>query len=310
MIMRQARERAGTPSGYASRAGAQAASEGQSASVGGSRTRPERQQAPRSPQDPRRVKSLAAVAAASVAVALVAAAYGTWAALSAQASVEAANADAQPTLVAAADIRAGDVLAASSFEVRSVPRSLRVQTALGADALEGSASLVGQRALADLPAGTQVTPAAVSGRADGARLSAALAADRQAVTVAVDAESGLAGQLRPSDRVRVVALEGAASGEAFLSTICDDVRIVSLDGDRVGGDGAYASVTLEVTPEQADAVRAAQWAGKVSLVLMPALAETAAAGETEDGPAGGSGAGGGEAPERGTVHAAEEAVDG
>ena len=126
---------------------------------------------------------------------------------------------------------------------------------------------------------------AVSGRAEGARLSAALTANRQAVTVAVDAESGLAGQLRPSDRVRVVALEGAASGEAFLSTICDDVRIVSLDGDRVGGDGAYTSVTLEVSAEQADAVRAAQWAGKVSLVLMPALAEPAAADAAEDGAA-------------------------
>ncbi|MSA96063.1 Flp pilus assembly protein CpaB, partial [Gordonibacter urolithinfaciens] len=141
--MQRAREQAGAPSGYASRAGASAVPEGQPASVGGSRTRPERPQAPHSPQDPRRVKSLAAVAAASVAVALVAAAYGTWAALSAQAMVEAASADAQPTLVAAADIRAGDVLAASSLEVRSVPRSLRVQTALGADALEGSASPVG-----------------------------------------------------------------------------------------------------------------------------------------------------------------------
>ena len=285
MIMQRARERAGTPSGYASRAAASAATEGQPASTGGARARPDRPPAPRSPQDPRRAKSLAAVAAASVAVALVATAYGTWAALSAQAAVADANADAQPTLVAADDIPAGEVLAASSLEVRSVPRSLRVQTALGADALEGAAAIVGQRALADLPAGTQVTPAVVSGRAEGARLSAALAADRQAVTVAVDAESGLAGQLRPSDRVRVVALEGAASGEAFLSTICDDVRIVSLDGDRVGGDGAYTSVTLEVSAEQADAVRAAQWAGKVSLVLMPALAEPAAANAAEGGAA-------------------------
>ena len=72
--MQRAREQAGAPSGYASRAGASAVPEGQPASVGGSRTRPERPQAPHSPQDPRRVKSLAAVAAASVAVALVAAA--------------------------------------------------------------------------------------------------------------------------------------------------------------------------------------------------------------------------------------------
>ena len=130
MIMQRAREWTGTPSGYASRAAASAATEGQPASTGGARARPDRPPAPRSPQDPRRVKSLAAVAAASVAVALVAAAYGTWAALSAQAAVEAANADAQPTLVAADDIPAGEVLAASSFEVRSVPRSCLLYTSL------------------------------------------------------------------------------------------------------------------------------------------------------------------------------------
>ncbi|RDB62019.1 Flp pilus assembly protein CpaB [Gordonibacter sp. 28C] len=285
MIMQRTRERAGGPSGYASRENAGSSAGGD---VGAAVERRARSRRPpgapdvREGRDPQRVKGLAAVAAASVAVALVAAAYGTWAALSAQATVAAAGADAQPTLVAAADISAGDVLAASSFEVRSVPRSLRVRTALEGEALEGDASLLGQRALVDMPAGTQVTPAAVSGRADGARLSAALSSDRQAVTVAVDAESGLAGQLRPSDRVRVVALEGAASGEVLLATICDDVRVLSLDGDRVGGDGAYASVTLEVTPEQADAVRAAQWTGKVSLVLMPVLSEPTQGGPVPD----------------------------
>lgn len=285
MIMQRTRERAGGPSGYASRESAGSSAGGDAGAGVGRRTRPRRPQgAPdaREGCEPQRVKGLAAVAAASVAVALVAAAYGTWAALSAQAAVAAAGADTQPTLVAAADISAGEVLAASSFEVRSVPRGLRVRTALGGEALDGDASLLGQRALVDMPAGTQVTPAAVSGRSDGARLSAALPSDRQAVTVAVDAESGLAGQLRPSDRVRVVAMEGAASGEALLATICDDVRVLSLDGDRVGGDGSYASVTLEVAPEQADAVRAAQWAGKVSLVLMPVLSEPTQGGPVPD----------------------------
>ncbi len=300
MIMQRARERAGGASGYASRESAGPATGGALGSATERQERPRRSRgssAAREVQDPQKAKSLAAVAAVSVAVALVAAAYGTWAALSAQATVAAAGADAQPTLVAAADVRAGDVLAASSFEVRSIPRSLRVQTALGADALEGGASLLGQRALVDMPTGTQVTPAAVSGRADGARLSAVLAAGRQAVTVAVDAESGLAGQLRPSDRVRVVALEGAASGEVLLATICDDVRVVSLDGDRVGESGTYASVTLEVTPDEADAVRAAQWAGKVSLVLMPAFAEPAQEDASPDTAADGA-------------NEAEEAVDG
>ena len=47
--------------------------------------------------------------------------------------------------------------------------------------------------------------------------------------------------------------------------------MLALDADRSGEGGAYASVTVEVTPEQADAVRSAQHAGKVSLVLLSAL---------------------------------------
>ncbi|HIW76873.1 MULTISPECIES: Flp pilus assembly protein CpaB [Gordonibacter] len=224
--------------------------------------------------DTNRVKRLAAVAGVSVAVALVAAAYGTWAALSAQAAIAEAGADAQPTLVAVTDIRAGEELAASSFEIRSVPRSLRAKGALGPEALKaeaGAASVAGKQALVDIAQGAQVTPASVAGGLDSGFLAGSLASGMQAVTVAVDAETGIAGLLRPSDRVRVVALESAASGETVLTTLCEAARVLALDADRSGEGGAYASVTVEVTPEQADAVRSAQHAGKVSLVLLSAL---------------------------------------
>lgn len=306
MIMqrRRAEQRSG---GYASREAADPAGTGREAGAVAESRAPRRQpqppsaaRGPREVSDPQRVKRLAAVAAASVAVALVAVAYGTWAALSAQAAVEAAGADAEPTVVMRSEMRAGEVLESSSLEVCSVPRALRVEGALGADALEGATSVLGKRILVDLPAGSQLTSAVVAGSAEGSRLSAALASGMQAVTVAVDAESGLAGQLRPSDRVRVVGLEGAASGEAFLSTICDDVRVLALDADRMGSDGAYTSVTLEVSLAQADAVRAAQWAGKVSLVLASAL----------DGPAGEGLAGIGSAESGESLAVEEGTLDG
>lgn len=226
---------------------------------------------PSVPKAPHRAKTLAGVAAVSVAVALFSAAYGTWAALSAQATVDAAQADTQPALVAATSVRAGDVLEKSSFETKAVPRSLLAQGVYAPEVFEGEASPVGKRALVDIPQGAQITPAVVAGSMGGGYLAAALSPGMQAVTIAVDAEAGLAGQLRPSDRVRVVALDGSAAGEALLATICEDVRVAALDGAMEGGGGGYSSVTIEVSAVQADAVRAAQHAGKVSLVLLPVL---------------------------------------
>ncbi|MEA5019889.1 MAG: Flp pilus assembly protein CpaB [Gordonibacter sp.] len=221
--------------------------------------------------DSRRIKRLAAVSAVSVAVALVSVAYGTWSVLSAQSAVDAVGADAQPTLIAKGDIQAGSELERSALEVRMVPRGLRVASALSGETLSEGRSIVGKRVLVSLSAGSQITPELVAGVEGGDRLASSLEAGMQAVTVGVDAESGLAGQLYPSDRVRVVALEGVMSGETHLATICDNVRVLSLDGSRSRGDAGYTSVTLEVTPSQADAVRAAQYAGKVSFVLVSGL---------------------------------------
>ena len=221
--------------------------------------------------DPRRIKRLAAMSAASVAVALVSVAYGTWSVLSAQSAVDAVGADVQPTLVAKGDIQAGSELERSALEVRMVPRGLRVASALSGEVLSEGESIVGKRVLVSLPAGSQITPGAVAGVEGGDRLAASLERGMQAVTVAVDVESGLAGQLHPSDLVRVVALEGVVSGETHLATICDNARVLSLDANRAKGDASYASVTLEVTPSQADAVRAAQYGGKVSFVVVSGL---------------------------------------
>lgn len=272
MILQRRREGA-SAAGYASREAVdRTAAESESGDE--RRRRDDAARAPREAHDahdPRRVKRLAAIAAASVAVALVSTAYGTWAALSSQAAIDTAAADTQPTLMVTKDVQAGEELLASSFEIRMVPRSLRVASALSSDTLAEGGSVAGKHALASLPAGSQITPSALAGVAGGDRLAASLSADMQAVTVAVDAESGLAGQLRVSDRVRVVALEGAASGEAYLATICDSARVMSLDGDQAAGSRGYASVTLEVDPAQAAAVRAAQYAGKVSFILVSTL---------------------------------------
>lgn len=222
------------------------------------------------PGDSGRMKRLATLVAVSVAIAAVSVGYGVWMSAAARAAVEDATAGALPTLVAASDIRAGDALGPDSFETKDVPRSYRAASALGAEDLGAEGSFPGGRALVDIPAGTQVTPSLVTGSGGEGRLSSELAAGKEAVTLSVDAETGLAGHVRPFDTVRIVSAEAASSGDAFLETVCERARVVAVGDDSTGVQSASASVTVEVLPEEADAVREAQYAGRVSLVLVAA----------------------------------------
>lgn len=227
----------------------------------------------------RRAKRLAGIAGISVAVAVAALGYGLWSSASARTVVDEATAGARPTLVSAVDIRAGDRLADESFEVVDVPRAYRSEAVLDADALEDGRAL--GRALVDIPAGTPVAASFVTGAQSDGRLSASLEAGKEAVTVAVDAETGLAGQVRMHDEVRVVSVEGASAGSSLLETLCAHARVIAVGDGMDAGEASYSSVTVEVSSDEADAVREAQYAGRVSLVLLAAedvLEETSSDG--------------------------------
>ena len=210
---------------------------------------------------------LAALVAVSVAVSFAAIVYGLWARAASASAVEEATAGAAPVLVAATDIRAGDVLTSESFVEKDIPAAYRASEAIGL-AQMGQEGFEGRCALVDMAAGTQVLPSFVAGSADGGRLSARLHAGMEAVTVGVDAETGLAGRIGVHDTVRVVSAEGSSSGASVLSTLCAQARVLAVGDAAASSDGSYASVTVEVKPEEADAIREAQYAGRVSLVMI------------------------------------------
>ncbi|WP_080802085.1 Flp pilus assembly protein CpaB [Arabiibacter massiliensis] len=221
-----------------------------------------------------RAKALALVAAASVAVAVVSVGYGTWAVASARAAEDAIASGMAPTVVAASAIPAGAVVAEESLSLVDVPRAFRSE-----GALDAGGAVVGGRATVDIPAGAQIVEGFVAGAGQGGRLAAALEAGQEAVTVSVDAETGLAGQVRPYDAVRVVAAETSGTGEALLRTVCERALVLSTGFGQDDLAAATGAITLAVSPEEADAVREAQYAGKVSFVLV-ALADVAAEGES------------------------------
>ena len=214
-------------------------------------------------------RQLSAIAGASVALAIASAGYGAWAASASDAAVREATSGAAATVVVSRDIKAGDVVDAQDLGVRSIPAAYRAPTALSPDAVSGaSGAVVGHRALVDIPAGAQLQPSFVAGSADAGSLAAGLRPGMEAVSLSVDSETGLAGRVRPFDSVRVMAAEAASGGTAALTTLSERARVEAVGDEGAATGTAYTSVTVEVTPAEADAIRAAQYAGRVSLSLI------------------------------------------
>lgn len=204
----------------------------------------------------------------AVAVAVVAVGYGLWQAGASRAAVDQATKGARSVVVTTRDVAAGDPFGADAVQLVEVPQAFRQDDALGADALDGAGSVAGARALVSIPANTQLSPQMIAGSAADGRLAAQLAAGMEAVSLSVNDETGVAGQVQPFDEVRVVCVTEAAGGAVSLDELCASARVMSVGGDGAGEGAAYSAITLELTPEQADAVRCAQASGTISVQLV------------------------------------------
>jgi pilus assembly protein CpaB len=109
--------------------------------------------------------------------------------------------------------------------------------------------------------------------------------------VGVDAVSGTAGLIWPGDHVDLILTEqiddpNVPIGKRFAGeTVLKDVRVIAIDqqlvqGGNAGGPGAEnagsRTVTLEVTPEDAERVAVATRLGKLALAVRPVDAATRA----------------------------------
>jgi pilus assembly protein CpaB len=103
-------------------------------------------------------------------------------------------------------------------------------------------------------------------------LSSLLEGDKRAVTVSVDDVRGVAGLIRPGDRVDIVLIrsQGGGNARSYSDFILQNVKVLALDqltGDTVGKATVAKAVTLEVTPEEAQKILLAANVGRLSLVL-------------------------------------------
>jgi pilus assembly protein CpaB len=183
-------------------------------------------------------------------------------------------------LVAKKALPAGTIIDPDSFSYQPWPKEL-MQAAYY---VQGSPdanpqSLVGTVVRYPITAGQPVTRGSLVGPQDRGFLAAALGTGMRAITVPVNASTGVAGFVFPGDHVDLVLtqqVEGGGDGPALKvsETIVRNVRVLATD-QRVTDkdkDGkievkTFANVTLEVTPRIAEKVAVAQSMGTLSLSL-------------------------------------------
>jgi pilus assembly protein CpaB len=184
-------------------------------------------------------------------------------------------------LAAASTLRAGTLLKPDDIEAREMPES---EAPAGArrDSPQARAELFGAMVRQTLLQHQVVLPADVMRPGDHGFLAAVLTPGRRATSVGVDAVSGTAGLIWPGDHVDLILTEEVNNpkqpGQRSVAaeTVLKDVRVIAIDQQLVqGGNQAGANeptsrtVTLEVTPEDAERVNVAARLGKLSLAVRP-----------------------------------------
>ncbi|WP_108518786.1 Flp pilus assembly protein CpaB [Bradyrhizobium algeriense] len=200
-------------------------------------------------------------------------------------------APAPPTVgyfVAVHPLPRGTLARDEDFEVRSVPPE-RVPAGAILDTPGAKIGLRGSLVRNFLDTGSHITSKDILRPRERGFLASVLAPDSRAISINVDAASGVSGLIWPGDYVDVVLTqESTTAGEkknpdhqhgTLSETVAHNVRIVAIDQDIVqGGSASNATagkvartVSLQLAPEQVKKVTVAAQLGKVSLAVRSAV---------------------------------------
>jgi pilus assembly protein CpaB len=181
-------------------------------------------------------------------------------------------------LVAKKALPVGTIIDADSFTFQPWPKEL-MQGAYYVEGQPDAKNLAGTVVRYAIAAGQPVTRGSLVGPQDRGFLAAALGPGMRAVTVPVNASTGVAGFVFPGDHVDLVLTQQVAGGGdgaplKVSETIVRNVRVLATDQRFTDKDDdgktavrTFSNVTLEVTPRIAEKVAVAQALGQLSLSL-------------------------------------------
>lgn len=182
-------------------------------------------------------------------------------------------------VVARSDIKAGTPI--TTEMVRTLTVSAEDQQALAPAAVRDPAQIAGRAPKRDLKAGTVLTldldtfwlaPDALSQAAGGTAPPAYLIpAGKVAFGLPADPEGSVGYLLQKGDRVDVI-WTGQSGKEVTSHTVVAGAEVFDLDQDRqgsfsLGSRGTQRTITLLVTPEEAERLALARRTGKLDLAL-------------------------------------------
>ena len=168
--------------------------------------------------------------------------------------------------VATTDIAPGNALAAGAIKMVSWPKEL-----VPPQAASASNQVEGRVAIMSISTGEPILFSKLAPVGTAAGLSSLLDEQKRAMTVRVDDVSGVAGFIHPRDKVDVLAdMKMRGTDENFSKTILQNIMVLSTGQTWVQKDSkpmVVNTVTLEVTPEQAELLNLASSEGKIRLAL-------------------------------------------
>ncbi|MEO7654585.1 MAG: Flp pilus assembly protein CpaB [Sphingomicrobium sp.] len=190
-------------------------------------------------------------------------------------------------LVAKKALPVGTIIDADSFAYQPWPTEL-MQSAYYMEGGESDPkTLFGTVVRYQITAGQPVTRGSLVGPNDRGFLAAALGPGLRAITVPMNASTGVAGFVFPGDHVDIVltqTVEGGGDGPALktsetivrnIRVLATDQRITDKDEDGKTEVKTFTNVTLEVTPRIAEKVAVGQSIGTLSLSLRSLADNTA-----------------------------------
>jgi len=175
-----------------------------------------------------------------------------------------------PVVVAKRDLLPGDALTSDNFAVRQVPREF-----VNADAMtpEGFGQLEHQRLAVGMKRGDMLLPVHAEG-AGSTVFSATLKNGRRAMTFEVDTVNSVSGMLRPGDRIDLMLSQrGENSQEEVTRTLLSNMVVLATDqnlkrrDEKTGQETNFSTVTLDLSPKDAQRLIVAKQAGKLTALL-------------------------------------------
>jgi pilus assembly protein CpaB len=185
------------------------------------------------------------------------------------AAAEAMKKSLQKVIVAAKELPAGTMIDEKAISDGLLKEVAWPKDSIPVGSFSSTDKLLGKAVNIKLTAGEPILASRVG---DGLGLPGRLTPGYRALAMKVDEVSGVSGFIAPDDRVDVIATVNTPGEGRIAKTVLQDKRVLSVasNAEQKSTGQMARSITLEVTPEEAEKLSLAQNEGPLSLALRSA----------------------------------------